>query len=41
MRKVIASILYLLYWPRVRKESRRKDTILAIYGHDQKREPFE
>lgn len=41
MRKIIASILYLLYWPRVRKESRRKDTILAIYGHDQKREPFE
>ena len=41
MRKIIAFILYLLYWPRIRKESGRTDSILAIYGHDQKREPFE
>lgn len=41
MRKVIAYLLYLLYWPKIRKEANRKDTILAIYGHDQKRVPFE
>lgn len=41
MRKLIAFILYPFFLPRIKKESERKDTILAIYGHNQKREPFE
>lgn len=41
MRKIIAFVLYFLFWPIIWKESNRKDTILAIYGHDQKRVPFE
>ena len=41
MRRIIAFVLYLFYLPRIKKESNRKDTLLAIYGHDQKREPFE
>jgi len=41
MRKIIAFILYVFFLPRIKKELKRKDSILAIYGHDQKREPFE
>lgn len=41
MRKTIAFILYLFFLPRIKKESNRKDSILSIYGHDQKRKPFE
>lgn len=41
MRKVIAFILYLFFLPKIKKESKRKDSILAIYGHDQECEPFE
>ena len=41
MRRFIAIILYVFFLPRIKKESKRKDSILAIYGHDQKRDPFE
>jgi peptidoglycan/xylan/chitin deacetylase (PgdA/CDA1 family) len=41
MRRVIAFIVYLLFLPRVRRESGRRDVLLAIYGHDQRRKPFE
>lgn len=41
MRKVIAFILYLLYLPKIRRESRRTDSVLTIYGHDISRQAFE
>lgn len=41
MRNIIARILYVLFYNKIARESRRKDVILSIYGHDQQREPFE
>ena len=41
MRKLIAVFLYAIFYPTIIKESRRTDSVLAIYGHDSKREPFE
>ena len=41
MRTIIAKVLYLFYFFKVRKELQRTDSILAIYGHDQKAKPFE
>lgn len=41
MRKVIAYILYLLYLPKIKRESKRTDSVLTIYGHDISRCAFE
>lgn len=41
MRDLIARILYILFSYKIARASRRKDVILSIYGHDQRKEPFE
>lgn len=41
MRKLIAKLLYFLLWVKVQKETRRTDSVLAIYGHNQNQRPFE
>lgn len=41
MRKVIAYILYFLYLPKIKQESRKSDSVLTIYGHDISRQAFE
>ena len=41
MREIIAKILYLIYYFKVRQESKRTDSILSIYGHDISRKNFE
>lgn len=41
MRKIIAKLLYFLLYFKVRKELCRNDSLLAIYGHDQKGKPLE
>ena len=41
MRKLIAKLLFCFLWFKIRKEIERSDSILAIYGHDQKKQPFE
>lgn len=41
MRKVIAKILYCLFYFKVRKALRKDNVILSIYAHDQKAKPFE
>ena len=41
MRKLIAKILYFLFYKKIEKCSLRQDAILSIYGHDQQKEPFE
>ena len=41
MRYIVAKFLYCFLWFKVRKEIRRTDSVLAIYGHDQRKMPFE
>ncbi len=41
MRKIIAYILYIIYLPKIIKESKRFDSVLTIYGHDISRNSFE
>lgn len=41
MRKIIAKVVYCLLWFKIRKESQRTDSVLCIYGHNQKQRPFE
>ena len=41
MRKIIAKILYLIFYKKIEECSLRQDAILSIYGHDQQKEPFE
>lgn len=41
MRKIIAYILYIIYLPKIIKESKRFDSVLTIYGHDISRSSFE
>ena len=41
MRKIIAKVVYCLLWFKIRKESQRTDSVLCIYGHNQKQHPFE
>lgn len=41
MRKVVAIVLYLCCLPWIYREVNKKNSILAIYGHDNLEEPFE
>ncbi len=41
MRKIIAYILYIIYLPKIIKESKRCDSLLTIYGHDISLNSFE
>ncbi|CCZ81907.1 polysaccharide deacetylase family protein [Odoribacter laneus] len=41
MRKAIAFVLYWLYFLRIKREVKRTDSVLTIYGHDISREAFE
>lgn len=41
MREILAKILYLFYYFKVHKESKRTDSVLSIYGHDISRKNFE
>ena len=41
MRKVIAFILYIFYYPAIKRKMNQRGIILSIYGHDPKRESIE
>ena len=40
-RTLLSKLLYPFFYLKVQRELSRTDSILAIYGHDQKKEPFE